>query len=222
VQNTITNPKRGQPYHPMRLKAAGDKSFSVPTSSVAPVMVLDPYSEGYIQVLRVNDFLFGLHTHRQIDDHQFAAARLYQRDVEVSEQDGLKAVDPTKERVDGGLPPEPLSDQQQDARKRRTGAETSMGLINAKIVYDVLIGGMNYGQILLKRNGMYYGENAMCGGGPLANGYADILQNEPQRAKERALNMYGERAVKEIGYHFRNGLDCLAIYYGLSTGATRH
>jgi hypothetical protein len=217
-----TNTKRGQPYHPMRpMKAVGDKSFSVPTSSVAPVMVPDPYSEGgYILAMRSvrDDLPAYLHTHRQIDDHQFAAARLYQRDVEMSEQDGLRAIDPTREHVDGGLPPEPLSERQQDARKRRTGAETSMGLINAPIVYSIIVEGMTYSQILLKKRGLY----AKSGGGPLPGPLADMLQTQVQLSKVRALDNYGERAVKEIGYLFRSGLDCLAIYYGMQTGTTRH
>jgi hypothetical protein len=223
------NTKRGEPWHPMRpaapIKAAGDKSFAVPTSSVVPVMVPDPYSEGsYILAMRSvrDDLLAYLHTHRQIDDHQFAAGRRYQRDVEVSEQ-GLRAIDPTKEKVDGGLPPEMLSDRQQDARKSRTGAEIAMGLALAPIAYAVLIGGMSYSQIALREHGWYYGEGAKCKGGPLSDAYADPLEMQDKLANKRARENFGRRRVDNIGVLFRSALDCLVIYYGMQTGTiTRH
>jgi hypothetical protein len=221
-----TNTKRGEPWHPMRpLKAAGDQSFAVPPKhpAVMPVEVADPYGDGkmLLAMRSVRDDLPAyLHAHRQIDDHQFEAGRRYQRDVEVSEQ-GLRAIDPTREKVDGGLPPEPLSMRQQDARKSRTAAETAMGLALAPIAYAVLIESMSYSQIALKQHGWYYGDDAKCKGGPLSDAYADPLEMQDKLANKRARENFGRRKVDNIGVLFRSALDCLVIYYGMST-RTRH
>ena len=213
---------RGEPWKPggQKIKAAGDKSFAVPPHypAVMPVEVADPYREGKILAMRSvrDDPLGSLHAHRQIDDHQYEAGRLYERDVEVSEQ-GLRAIDPTKEKVDGGLPPELLSDAQQDARKSRKGAETAMGIIGASIAYDVIIDGMSYGKIALKKHGWYYGPDAKCGGGPLHGAYDDPLEFQDQLANRRARENFGRRHVDNFGVLFRSALDCLVIYYGLTT-----
>jgi hypothetical protein len=211
-----TNTKRSQPWHPMRpIKAAGDQSFAVPPKhpSVMPVEVLDPYGGGKILTMRSvrDDPLGSLHAHRQIDDHQYEAGRRYERDVEVSEQ-GLRAIDPTKERVDGGLPPEPLSEAQQDASRSRKGAETAMGLIGAPIAHDILINGMSNGQVALKRAGTYEGT---CG--PLNLSDEDPLAMRAKLENDRACEMFGRRHVDNFGVLFRSALDCLVIYYGLGT-----
>jgi hypothetical protein len=211
--------RRAEPWRPrgQKVKAAGDKSFAVPPRhpAVLPVEVADPYGAGKILAMRSvrNDPLGSLHAHRQIDDHQYEAGRLYQRDVEVSEQ-GLRAIDPTREKVDGGLPAELLSDAQQDARASRKGAEAAMGLIGASIARDILVDGMSYGQIALKEDGLYYGPGAKCGGGPLYEDYDDPLEFEDQRANRRAREIFGRRHVDNYGVLFRSALDCLVIYYG--------
>jgi hypothetical protein len=225
----LARPKREQPWKPGQpVKAAGTKILmAVPPQypAVTPVEVVDPYGDGNkvlaMRSLR-DDPLASRHAHRQIDDHQFEAGCLYQRDVEVSEQ-GLRAIDPTREKVDGGLPPEPLSDVQQDASRRRKGAEAAMGLIGAPIAYDIIIGGMSNGQVALKQDGLYYGDGAQCKGGPLHGAYDDILESQDQLANRRAREMYGSRQVLKIGVLFGSALDCLVIYYGMKTPPpTRH
>jgi hypothetical protein len=217
-----SNPKRrAQPFRQVgKIKAAGDKSFAVPPRypAVMPVEVADPYGDGKIVAMRSvrDDPLGSLHAHRHIDDHQYEAGRRYERDVEVSEQ-GLRAIDPTREKVDGGLPPELLSDAQQDARVSRKGAEAAMGLIGAPIAYDVIIAGMSYGQIALKEGGLYYGPDAKCGGGPLGGAYDDPLEFRDQLANRRARQIWSRRYVDNYGVLFRSALDCLVIYYGLKT-----
>jgi len=214
----VTKIKRAEPWKPV--KAAGDKSFAVPprNPSILQVEVDDPYEDGKILAMRSvrDDPLGSLHAHGHIDDHQFAAGRLYQRDVEVSEQ-GLRAIDPTREKVDGGLPPEPLSVAQQRAAASRKGAAAAMGLICAPIAHDVLVDGMSYGQIALKQDGLYYGASAKCGGGPLSGAYDDPLELQDQRANDRARQRFGRRHVDNIGVLFRSALDCLVIYYGMKT-----
>jgi len=214
--------KRDEPWKPGQpIKAAGDgRSFAVPPShpAVMPVEVDDPYGSGKVVTLRSgrDDLLGSLHAHRHIDDHQFAAGRRYERDVEVSEG-GVRGFDPTREKVDGGRPPEMMLDVQQDARKSLKGAEAAMGLIGASIAHDVIVAGMSYGQIALKEKGWYYGPGAKCGGGPLADAYDDPLEFRDQRANRRARENFGRRHVDNFGVLFRSALDCLVIYYDMQT-----
>jgi hypothetical protein len=221
---TTKRKPRAEPFRPsgQKIKAAGDISFAVSPRypAVLPVEVSDPYGEGKILAMRLvrNDPLGSLHAHRQIDDLQYEAGRLDQRDVEVSEQ-GLRAIDPTREKVDGGLPYEPLSESRQRAGASRKGAEAAMGLIGASIARDILFEGMSYGQIALKEEGLYYGPGAKCPGGRLYENYDDPLEFGDQRANRRAREIFGRRRVDNFGVLFRSALDCLAIHYGLKTRA---
>jgi hypothetical protein len=212
--------QRREPYRPIRpIKAAGTgRSFAVPPNRVVPVEVDDPYGSGKIVALRSgrDDPLGWLHAHRHIDDHQFAAGRRYQRDVEVSEG-GLRGFDPTREKVDGSAPTELMIDAALDALKSRQEAEAAMGVILAPIAHDVIVAGMSYSQIALKKAGLYYGDEAKCKGGPLYGPYEDPLKMETQRANSRADEILGDRKVSDIGVLFRSALDCLVIYYGMQT-----
>jgi hypothetical protein len=110
----------------------------------AALDVDDPYGQrgDKITVLRQLrcDPLARLHSHRQIDDAQFYAGRAYQRDWEVAEQ-GARAIDPTKEAVDGGRLPEILPDRQIEARNRLIQVRGVLGRRLSGIVDAVLIEG---------------------------------------------------------------------------------
>lgn len=107
------------------------------------IVVDDPYEKGgKLSTLRQlrNDPLARLHSHRQIDDAQFAAGRAYQCDRETAER-GAKAIDPSKEAVDGGLMPEALTDRQIKARKRLIKIERDLGRRLMGVLEAVLIEG---------------------------------------------------------------------------------
>lgn len=108
-----------------------------------PMVVDDPYEQGAkvstLRQLRA-DPLARLHSHRQIDDAQFAAGRAYQNDREIAER-GAKAIDPTKEAVDGGLQPEALTDRQIKARKRLIKIERDLGRRLMTVLDAILIDG---------------------------------------------------------------------------------
>ena len=74
----------------------------------APIEVKDPYDPNgaKLTVLRQTrgDPLGRLHAHSQIDDAQYHAGRRYQGDRERADR-GARAIDPTKEAVDGGRLP---------------------------------------------------------------------------------------------------------------------
>lgn len=113
------------------------------------LVVDDPYDHaGKLTVVRQlrADPLARLHTHHQIDDAQFAAGRAFQRDREVAER-GACAIDPTKEAVDGGLTPEPITDRQIKARKRLLKIERDLGRRLMWVLEAVLIDGQTIEQL---------------------------------------------------------------------------
>ena len=64
-----------------------------------------------IRTLR-DDTLALLHSRKAIDDAMFFAGRLWQSYYDCSQLGAVCAIDPTKEAVDGGRFPEPLSERQ--------------------------------------------------------------------------------------------------------------
>lgn len=93
-----------------------------------------------------NDPLARLHSHRQIDDAQYRGGRAFQHDWERAER-GPRAVDPTREYVDGGQAREPITEGQRQAVLRLNRAERELGADGAALVHDVLILGMTMEQV---------------------------------------------------------------------------
>lgn len=135
---------------------------------VAEIDVDDPYAMKAGEKIRVlrqlrTDPLARLHSRRQIDEAQYRAGRAFQHDWEVAER-GARAIDPTRERVDGGRLPEPLSDAQGRARKRLIEIERVLGRTMHRVTHAVLVDGMSMetmAQRLFNREGevvvKYYG-----------------------------------------------------------------
>lgn len=120
-------------------------SDTLAAGQYAAIDVEDPYDRNAkITVLRQLrcDPLARLHSHHQIDEAQYHAGRAYQRDWEMSER-SVKAIDPTKEAVDGGRIPEPLTDSQAKAQTRLISASRELGREMRKLANGVLIDGMS-------------------------------------------------------------------------------
>jgi hypothetical protein len=97
-----------------------------------------------------NDPLARLHSHRQIDEAQYQGGRAFQDDWEKAER-GPRAVDPTREYVDGGQAREPITERQRKAVLRLNRAERELGSEGSALVHDVLILGMTMEQIGQRR-----------------------------------------------------------------------
>jgi hypothetical protein len=97
-----------------------------------------------------NDPLARLHSHRQIDEAQYAGGRAFQDDWEKAER-GPQAVDPTREYVGGGRAREPITERQRKAVLRLNRAERELGADGAALVHEVLILGMTMEQIGQRR-----------------------------------------------------------------------
>ena len=122
-----------------------------------PLEVVDPYDpQSKITVLRQTrgDTLGWMHAHHQIDDAQYLAGRRYERDRELADR-GARAIDPTKEAVDGGGIVEPLPDSQIQAVARLTQVHVALGRVMQTTLDGVLMAGTVESMALqvFKRNG---------------------------------------------------------------------
>ena len=72
------------------------------------------------------DPLGRLHSHRQVDEAQYQAGRAFQNDWERAER-GPKAVDPTREYVDGARMREPITEGHRKAVLRLNTCERELG-----------------------------------------------------------------------------------------------
>src|SRR4051795_412846 len=97
-----------------------------------------------------NDPLGRQHAHRQIDEAQYQAGRAFQNDWEKAER-GPRAVDPTREYVDGGQMREPITEGQRKAVLRLNRTERELGADGAALVHEVLILGLTMEQISQRR-----------------------------------------------------------------------
>jgi hypothetical protein len=144
----VARPKRRQPYDPNK---AHDRRTTdlVRGAQVSPIEVDDPLEiGGTLIVMRStrNDPLAGLHARKSIDEAQYQAGRAFQHDFETAER-GPCAIDPSKEFVDGGRLPEPITEAQQKAAKRLNRAERQLGADGSAIAHAVLVSGLNMAQV---------------------------------------------------------------------------
>lgn len=142
--------KRRKAYDPSN--AYDRRAQDLPLNAeVAPIEVDDPFGTepgDRIVALRStrDDPLAKLHTHRQIDEAQFRGGRAFQNDWEKAER-GPRAVDLTRERVDGGQMREPITEGQRRAVVRLNRIEHELGADGTALVHEVLILGMTMQQV---------------------------------------------------------------------------
>jgi hypothetical protein len=97
-----------------------------------------------------NDPLGRLHSHHQIDEAQYRGGRAFQDDWEKAER-GPRAVDPTREYVDGGSAREPITERQRRAVLRLNRVERELGADGIVLVHEVLVLGLTMEQIGQRR-----------------------------------------------------------------------
>ena len=97
-----------------------------------------------------NDPLARLHSHRHIDEAQYRGGRAFQDDWEKAER-GPRAIDPTREYVDGGQAREPITERQRRAVLRLNRIARELGSDGVILVHEVLVLGMTMAQIGLRR-----------------------------------------------------------------------
>ena len=149
---------RRSPYNPAAAVAPlPDRQATdlVLGARVAPMVVDNPLAlepGDKITVIRSlrDDPLARLHARDQIDDAQYNAGRKFQSDFESAER-GPRAIDPSKEAVDGGRTPEPITEHQRAAHLRLSGAHQALGAAGTLIAHDVLVHGRTMAQIAERR-----------------------------------------------------------------------
>jgi hypothetical protein len=146
----VPKAKRKKPYRPASLHDRRSQDLPY-NAEVAAVEVDDPLAlepGDKIVVLRStrNDPLGRLHSHRQIDEPQYQGGRAFQNDWEKAER-GPRAVDTTREYVDGGERREPITEGQRKAVLRLNRVERELGADGAVLVHEVLVQGLNMEQV---------------------------------------------------------------------------
>lgn len=124
-------------------------------AKVAPMTADDPYEPGAkVTVLRSlrDDPLAAMHNAKQIDQAQYVAGRHWQRAYEMAEVNSMRAVDLSKERVDGGgIPQATISDAQIRAFGDLTKAMTALGQEGESLIKDFLGRGWGVRDIAARR-----------------------------------------------------------------------
>jgi hypothetical protein len=160
--------RKGAPFNPNptpQERAAHDRRATelLRNAMVAPALVDDPYPLNpgdKIMTLRSirNDPLADMKAKNQIDDCDMAAGRHWQLAYENSEIGGVRAIDPSKEAVDGGRMPEMVTDVQRKAMKDIWLARGKLGSEGHILITETLGLGMSLRQIVKLRLGGNFSE----------------------------------------------------------------
>lgn len=122
---------------------------------VAAEEVDDPFEPGAkITVIRSlrDDPIAAMRAKGHIDECQYMAGRHWQKAYELAEIGGARAIDYTRDKVDGGKIPEPtISDVQARAFKDLTNARNALGDYGSSIIFDVLACHMTIAQVADRR-----------------------------------------------------------------------
>lgn len=146
--------KRKAPYDPNKAHDRRATEFNAGIIGfVQPIEVDDPLElGGKLIVMRStrDDPLGDLHARRMIDEAQYHAGRAFQNDFQKAER-GPKAIDFTKEAVDGGVMPEPITEAQRGAARQLAIVYKALGQDGAALTHDVLVHNKTRAQIAQSR-----------------------------------------------------------------------
>jgi hypothetical protein len=149
-------------------------------AQVAPLEVDDPMEMGgKLIVMRStrDDPLADLHARHMIDEAQYRAAGSFQGDFETAER-GPKAIDFTREAVDGGQMPEPITEAQRKAAKQLAVVYRALGQDGAALTHDVLVHSKTRAQVAASRGltGKSVGRNTTAGDSGVPGLHGDRLR----------------------------------------------
>jgi hypothetical protein len=124
-------------------------------SRVDAVEVDDPYgTEPGAKIVAFrstrDDPLAWQRSRNKIDEAQYLGGRAYQADFERAER-GPGAIDPTKEAVDGGKMPDPITEGQRKAILKLNRVNLALGIDGSSLTMDFLIHRQTFAGIAAKR-----------------------------------------------------------------------
>ena len=129
---------------PPKKRAAAGRSSEISLGVqgfLAPLQIDDPIETGAkmdsVRSTR-DDPLADLHARHMIDEAQYQAGRAFQHDFETAER-GPRAIDFTREAVDGGLMPEPITEAQRASGRQLAIVYRALGQDGSAIVHGVLV-----------------------------------------------------------------------------------
>ena len=149
-----TKLKRARAAHGMGAQSANTvhdrRAQELPAHAmVAPVEIDDPYEPGAkiiaLQSLRDSPLNY-MRARGQIDEAQYNAGKKLQAFYERAEIGGLRAIDPTRAKVDGGRVTETLTESVQDAIQQVIALERVLGTEGASLARHVLCYGYGIAQ----------------------------------------------------------------------------
>ena len=161
--------RKGKPYDPalieyQRRQSEADEAKRkdrktrdlLKNAQVAPDEVDDPLAINpgdKIVVLRStrHDPLFDMKAKKQIDQCDYVAGRHWQAAYENAEIGAVRAIDPSKEAVDGGRLPEVLTDTQRKAMWDIRAARDALGAEGNQLIVDILGKGWSISQAACER-----------------------------------------------------------------------
>lgn len=135
-------------------------------AQVVAVEVEDPMALHFgdtIVVLRStrNDPLADMRSRNQIEQSDYMAGRYWQNAHENSQIGSIRAIDPSKEAVDGGRAPEMLTDRQRKGASDVDAARVALAPFGNALIQDVLSEGLSIRRAAMKR-GMTSGRAQMA------------------------------------------------------------
>src|SRR3972149_5789289 len=126
--------RRVSPQHRAAIELIHDRrGMDLPINAqVAPIPVDDPYGTETGEKIVVfrslrDDPIGAMHARNQVDQAQYAAARHWQRGYEAVEISGARAIDTTREAVDGGIMREPFTEGMRRAASDLARAGRALG-----------------------------------------------------------------------------------------------
>ncbi len=151
--------RKGKPYNPANSgpqvhdRKAHDllKNAQVTSDEVDDPYAINPGDK--IVVLRStrHDPLFDMKAKGHIDQCDYVAGRHWQAAYENSEIGSVKAIDPSKEAVDGGRLPEVVTDIQRRGMQDIRAARIALGAEGDALIVDILGKGWSIGQSAIAR-----------------------------------------------------------------------
>jgi hypothetical protein len=139
----------------MKRRVHDRRASALPAGApVAAVEVDDPYEAGArILVARSlrGDRLAAMLARRQVEPHQFEAARAWLQLYRVAEIGRMRSIDPEKIRVDGSAPRESADRRRFRAIAKLNQLRHELGAAGDAILRDVLVAGMSLRGIAASR-----------------------------------------------------------------------